>query len=109
MPGTPFTPSGHPAFRICCAGRPGSRSDISGLSQVRKGPSNLAEKIEASPARLLSLDAVLQSDLEIIASACRLMPGRVLACGSVGLADELGPLSQGGEGVRATGRLRGRS
>jgi D-threonate/D-erythronate kinase len=65
-----------------------------GLSQVRKGPSNLAEKIESSPARLLSLDAVIQSDLEIIASACRLMPGRVLACGSVGLADELGPLSQ---------------
>jgi uncharacterized protein YgbK (DUF1537 family) len=68
-----------------------------GLSLLRKGPSEVAEHIERSPARLLAIDAVLQSDLQIIASACRLMPGRVLACGSVGLAEELGPLSRAEE------------
>ncbi len=60
-----------------------------GIQEVRKGPSYLAEKIHKTPARLLSLDAVLQSDLKIIAQACSLLPGQVLPCGSVGLADEL--------------------
>ncbi len=60
-----------------------------GIQEVRKGPSYLAQKIQGTPARLLSLDAVLQSDLKIIARACNLLPGQVLPCGSVGLADEL--------------------
>jgi len=60
-----------------------------GIKEVRKGPSHLAQKIEKTPARLFSLDAVLQSDLKIIAQACNLLPGQVLPCGSVGLADEL--------------------
>ena len=60
-----------------------------GIKEVRKGPSHLAEKIQKTSARLLSLDAVFQSDLKIIASACALLPGQVLPCGSVGLADEL--------------------
>ncbi len=62
-----------------------------GLKEIRKGPAYLAERIEKSPARLLALDAVLQSDLKSIASACKLLPGRVLPCGSVGLAEEMGP------------------
>lgn len=64
-----------------------------GLKEVRKGQAHLAERIMKNPARLLSLDAVLQSDLKVIASACNLFPGQILACGSVGLADELGPSS----------------
>ncbi len=60
-----------------------------GIKEVRKGPSYLAQKIQKAPARLLSLDAVLQSDLKIIAQACSFLPGQVLPCGSVGLADEL--------------------
>jgi uncharacterized protein YgbK (DUF1537 family) len=60
-----------------------------GIKEVRKGPSHLAQKVQRTPARLLSLDAVLQSDLKIIAQACNLLPGQVLPCGSVGLADEL--------------------
>jgi D-threonate/D-erythronate kinase len=60
-----------------------------GIKEVRKGPSYLAQKIQNTRARLLSLDAVLQSDLKIIAQACNLLPGQVLPCGSVGLADEL--------------------
>ncbi len=61
------------------------------LDEVRKGPDHLARAIEKSPARLLAVDAVLPSDLKSIASACKLLAGRVLACGSVGLADEMGP------------------
>ena len=60
-----------------------------GIKEVRKGPFHLAQKIQKTPARLLSLDAVLQSDLKIIAQACNLLPGHLLPCGSVGLADEL--------------------
>jgi uncharacterized protein YgbK (DUF1537 family) len=60
-----------------------------GLGEVRKGPAYLAERIEGSRARLLAVDAVRQSDLKSIALACRLLSGRVLPCGSVGLADEL--------------------
>jgi uncharacterized protein YgbK (DUF1537 family) len=59
------------------------------LGEVRKSPAYLAERIEQSPARILAVDAVRQSDLKSIASAWRLLSGRVLACGSVGLADEL--------------------
>ncbi len=60
-----------------------------GIQEVRKGPSYLAGKIQKTSARLLSLDAVFQSDLKIIAQACALLAGQVLPCGSVGLADEL--------------------
>jgi uncharacterized protein YgbK (DUF1537 family) len=60
-----------------------------GIKEVRKGPSYLAQKIQRTPARILSLDAVFQSDLKIIAQACALLAGQVLPCGSVGLADEL--------------------
>ena len=60
-----------------------------GLSSVRKGPSFLARKIENRPERLLILDTVSENDLEIIAGACELLPGKVLPCGSVGLADKL--------------------
>ncbi len=60
-----------------------------GLNLVRKGPHFLAEKIERTPSRLLVLDAVAQEDLRTIAGACELLPGRVLPCGSVSLADEL--------------------
>ena len=60
-----------------------------GIKEVRRGASYLAQKIQETPARLLSLDAVLQSDLEIIAQACTRLAGQVLPCGSVGLADEL--------------------
>jgi len=71
-----------------------------GLREVRKGPAYLAEKIDQGPTRLLAVDAVLQSDLKIIASACKLLSGRVLACGSVGLAAELAPPSFRGKGAR---------
>ena len=60
-----------------------------GLNSVRKGPSFLARKIESRPERLLILDAVSENDLEIIAGAGELLPGKVLPCGSVGLADKL--------------------
>ena len=60
-----------------------------GLSSVRKGPSFLARKIESRRERLLILDTVSESDLKIIAGACELLPGKVLPCGSVGLADKL--------------------
>jgi len=60
-----------------------------GLSSVRKGPSSLAQKIERRPERLLILDTVSENDLESIAGACELLPGKVLPCGSVGLADKL--------------------
>ena len=60
-----------------------------GIKEVRKGPSHLAEKIQKVSTRLLSLDAVFQTDLKIIASACALLAEQVLPCGSVGLADEL--------------------
>lgn len=59
------------------------------LGEVRKRQAYLAERIEKNTARILTVDAVLQSDLKSIASAWRLLSGRVLACGSVGLADEL--------------------
>jgi uncharacterized protein YgbK (DUF1537 family) len=60
------------------------------LKEVRKGPAHLAKRIERRPERLLVVDAVLQSDLQAIASSWKLLSGRALACGSVGLADELG-------------------
>ena len=60
-----------------------------GLSSVRKGFAFLARKIENRPERLLILDTVSENDLEIIAGACELLPGKVLPCGSVGLADKL--------------------
>jgi uncharacterized protein YgbK (DUF1537 family) len=60
-----------------------------GIREVRKGPASLAAKIREASARLLSLDAVDQADLGFIAAACGLLSGRVLPCGSVGLADEL--------------------
>jgi len=60
------------------------------LKEVRKGPASLAQKIKRRPERLLVVDAVLQSDLQSIASAWKLLSGRALACGSVALADELG-------------------
>jgi len=59
------------------------------LQQVRQDPARLAERIEKSQERILAMDAVLQSDLHAIASAWKLASGRVLACGSVGLADEI--------------------
>jgi uncharacterized protein YgbK (DUF1537 family) len=65
------------------------------LREVRKGPAYLAERIAKSPARILAVDAVLQSDLQSIALAWRGLSGRALACGSVGLADELCPLFTG--------------
>jgi uncharacterized protein YgbK (DUF1537 family) len=67
----------------------GERVGFIGIKEVRKGPSHLAQEIQKTLARLLSLDAVLQSDLKIIARACTLLSGKVLPCGSVGLADEL--------------------
>jgi uncharacterized protein YgbK (DUF1537 family) len=60
-----------------------------GLNSVRKGPSFLARRIEGRPERLLILDTVSESDLALIARACELLPGKVLPCGSVGLADHL--------------------
>jgi D-threonate/D-erythronate kinase len=60
------------------------------LQEVRKDPADLAKRIERCPERLLVMDAVLQSDLRSIASAWKRLPGQALACGSVGLADELG-------------------
>jgi uncharacterized protein YgbK (DUF1537 family) len=59
------------------------------LKQVRKDPAYLAERIEKSQERILAVDAVLQADLHAIASAWKLLSDRVLACGSVGLADEI--------------------
>jgi uncharacterized protein YgbK (DUF1537 family) len=67
----------------------GERVGFIGIKEVRRGASYLAQKIQETPARLLSLDAVLQSDLKIIAQACTRLSGQVLPCGSVGLADEL--------------------
>ena len=67
----------------------GQPVDHLALREVRNAPVLLAEKIEKSPARILVADAVLQSDLKLIASAWGLLRGRALACGSVGLADEL--------------------
>jgi D-threonate/D-erythronate kinase len=60
-----------------------------GLKDVRKGPSYLARKIEDRPERLLVLDTVSDDDAESIAGACSLLPGKVLPCGSVTLADKL--------------------
>ena len=73
----------------------GQPVDHLALREIRKDPAYLAGKIEKSPARLLVVDAVLQSDLKSIASAWNLLSGRALACGSVGLADELAPPAQG--------------
>jgi len=67
----------------------GERVGFIGIREVRRGASHLAQRIQETPARLLSLDGVLQSDLKIIAQACNLLSGQVLPCGSVGLADEL--------------------
>lgn len=60
-----------------------------GLNSVRKGPSFLARKIQSRRERLLILDTISENDLETIAGACELLPGAVLPCGSVGLADKL--------------------
>jgi len=59
------------------------------LKEVRKDPAHLAKKIERHPECLLVVDAVSQSNLQCIASSWKLLSGRALACGSVGLADEL--------------------
>ncbi len=59
------------------------------LKQVRQKPDSLAEKIEKSPERILAVDAVLPSDLKAIASAWKRLSGRVLACGSVALAEKI--------------------
>jgi uncharacterized protein YgbK (DUF1537 family) len=67
----------------------GERVGFIGIKEVRRGAPHLAQRIQETPARLLSLDAVLQSDLKIIAQACNLLSGQVLPCGSVGLAEEL--------------------
>ena len=68
------------------------------LKEVRKDAAHLAKRIERSPERLLVVDAVLQSDLQAIASGWKLLSGRALACGSVGLAVELGvPRERGKE------------
>jgi uncharacterized protein YgbK (DUF1537 family) len=91
----PFYPLWSSKVSELLQGETGARVDHLGLEDVRRGPFHLAEKIERSPAHILALDAVLQSDLKSIASACKLLPGRVLACGSVGLADELGPSRKG--------------
>lgn len=72
------------------------------LKEVRKNPAYLAEKIEEKPARLLVVDAVLNADLKSIASAWALLSGRVLACGSVGLAHELSFPSAGKKKIRRT-------
>ncbi|HXZ35480.1 MAG TPA: four-carbon acid sugar kinase family protein [Thermodesulfobacteriota bacterium] len=78
-----------------------------GIHEVRKGPSYLAEKIQETSARLLSLDAVFQPDLKIIAQACALLAGQVLPCGSVGLADELNlPIQQEERKLREKGPRR---
>jgi D-threonate/D-erythronate kinase len=61
------------------------------LREVRKGSASLAQKIEKSKERLLAVDAVLQSDLKVIAGAWRILSGGFLPCGSVGLADEIIP------------------
>jgi uncharacterized protein YgbK (DUF1537 family) len=60
-----------------------------GLNSIRKGPSFLARKIASRTERLLILDTVSENDLETIAGACELLPGMVLPCGSVALADKL--------------------
>jgi len=79
-----------------------------GLSSVRKGPSFLARKIESRRQRLLVLDTVFENDLESIAGACDLLPGTVLPCGSVGLADKLriaGSLPKSSERTMAKGPI----
>ncbi len=65
------------------------------LREVRTSPAHVAERIEKSPALILTVDAVLESDLQSIALAWRALCGRVLACGSVGLAHELCPQFKG--------------
>jgi len=93
----PFHPLWSSKVSELLHGETGVQVDHVELKEVRRGPFHLAEQIERSSARLLSLDAVLQSDLKSIASACKLLPGRVLPCGSVGLADEVGPFSKEGK------------
>jgi len=61
------------------------------LKEVRKDAAHLAQTIEGSPEPILVVDAVLHSDLRSIASAWDLLSGRALACGSIALANELGP------------------
>lgn len=61
------------------------------LREVRKGPGLLAKAIERRPERILTADAVLQEDLRSIAGAWAILAGRLLPCGSVGLADEIRP------------------
>jgi uncharacterized protein YgbK (DUF1537 family) len=85
----PFHPLGTSRIADLLRKETGQPVDHLALREVRKNPAYLAEKIEKSPARILVADAVLQSDLKSIALAWKLLSGRVLACGSVGLADEL--------------------
>jgi len=59
------------------------------LKQVRGDPKYLAERIEQKRERLLAVDAVLASDIQAIASAWKSLSGRVLACGSVALAEAI--------------------
>jgi uncharacterized protein YgbK (DUF1537 family) len=61
------------------------------LKEVRKDAAQLAQTIEGSPGPILVVDAALHSDLRSIASAWDLLSGRALACGSIALANELGP------------------
>jgi uncharacterized protein YgbK (DUF1537 family) len=86
----PFHPLGTSRIADLLRKETGLRVDRLPLREVRKDPAYLAEKIEKSPARILVADAVSQLDLNSIASAWELLCGRALACGSVGLADELG-------------------
>lgn len=85
----PFHPIGTSHLRDLLMQETGEPVGFIGLNSVRKGPSFLAGKIAANPARLLVLDAVFQTDLRAIAAACDLLPANVLPCGSVSLADEL--------------------
>ncbi len=62
------------------------------LAHVRKGPIYLAGVIEKRAERILAVDAVLRGDLQSIASAWKILAGRVLPCGSVSLADEIQPV-----------------
>jgi D-threonate/D-erythronate kinase len=97
----PFHPIFTSHLRDLLARETGQPVGYIGLNSVRKGPSFLAGKIDSHPARLLVLDAVVQTDLRMIAAACEFLPGKVLPCGSVSLADELNiPVTHQKKGVR---------
>ncbi len=102
----PFHPLGSSRVYELLERETGEAVDHVGLKEVRKSPALLAQRMEKSPARLLAVDAVSESDLQSIALACRLLPGRVLACGSVGLAEHLGPPP--GKGKGKPGKMTGR-